>query len=96
LPRQIHFVDESYWPMFGDTNQVKLLATTREEGKDWPMIWTCEKGRGRVFASIVGHYAWSYDDPLFRIIVLRGIAWTAREPIGRLERLATLDAKFAE
>jgi len=96
LPRQIQFVDESYWPMFGDANQVKLLATTNEEGKDWPMIWTYEKGRGRVFASIVGHYTWSYDDPLFRIIVLRGIAWTAREPVNRLERLAILGVKFAE
>ena len=96
LPRNIHFVDESYWPMFGDTNQVKLLATTKEEGKDWPMIWTFEKGRGRVFASIIGHYSWSYDDPLFRIILLRGIAWAAREPVGRLERLATEGVKFAE
>jgi type 1 glutamine amidotransferase len=82
--------------MFGDANQVKLLATTNEEGKDWPMIWTYEKGRGRVFASIVGHYTWSYDDPLFRIIVLRGIAWTVREPVNRLERIATLGANFAE
>ena len=96
LPRDIHFVDESYWPMFGDTNQVTLLATAKEEGKDWPMIWTSEKGKGRVFASIVGHYSWSYDDPLFRIIVLRAIAWAAREPIGRLERLATVGVKFAE
>jgi type 1 glutamine amidotransferase len=96
LPREIRFVDESYWPMFGDTNQVKVLATAKEEGKDWPMIWTFEKGKGRVFASIVGHYSWSYDDPLFRIMVLRGIAWAAREPVGRLERLATLGVKFAE
>ena len=96
LPRSLHFVDESYWPMFGETNDVKLLATTKEEGKDWPMIWTCEKGGGRVFTSVVGHYSWSYDDPLFRVIVLRGIAWTAREPVGRLERLATLGVKFAD
>ena len=96
LPRSLHFVDESYWPMFGETNDVKLLATTKEEGKDWPMIWTCEKGAGRVFTSVVGHYSWSYDDPLFRVIVLRGIAWTAREPVGRLERLATLGVKFAD
>jgi type 1 glutamine amidotransferase len=96
LPRDIHFVDESYWPMFGDTNQVNLLATTKEEGKDWPMIWTCEKGGGRVFASVVGHYSWSYDDPFFRIIVLRGIAWAARAPVGRLEHLAIAGVKFAE
>jgi type 1 glutamine amidotransferase len=89
LPRTIHFVDESYWPMFGDTNSVRILATTAEEGKDWPMMWTAEKGKGRVFASIIGHYAWSYDDPLFRVIVLRGLAWVAREPERRFEALAT-------
>jgi len=89
LPRQIHFVDESYWPMIGDTNSVRVLATANEEGKDWPMLWTRDRGRGRVFASIVGHYAWTYDDPLFRIIVLRGIAWVVKEPVERFEPLAT-------
>jgi hypothetical protein len=96
LPRQIDFVDESYWPMFGETNQVNVLATTQEEDKDWPMVWTFEKGRGRVFASVLGHYAWTHDDPFFRIMVLRGIAWTARQPIGRLERLVTEGVNFAE
>lgn len=96
LPRQIHFVDESYWPMFGDTNSVRILATTVEEGKEWPMMWTAERGNGKVFASIVGHYAWSYDDPLFRAMVLRGIAWSVGEPIGRLEGLATDGVKFAD
>src|SRR5213594_376113 len=65
LPREIHFVDESYWPMIGEPAKVNLLATTNEEGKDWPMLWTFSRGKGRVFASIVGHYSWTYDDPLF-------------------------------
>lgn len=96
LPRQIHFVDESYWPMIGDTNSVRVLATATEEGKDWPMVWTFTRGRGKVFASIVGHYAWSYDDPLFRLIVLRAMAWAAGEPTGRLEGLATDGVTLAE
>jgi hypothetical protein len=29
-------------------------------------------------------------------MVLRGIAWAAREPVGRWERLATAGVKFAE
>jgi type 1 glutamine amidotransferase len=96
LPRNIHFVDESYWPMIGNTNDVRVLATTIEEGKDWPMIWTRERGKGKVFASIVGHYSWSYDDPLFRVIVLRGICWAANQPIGRLEALATEGITLAD
>ncbi|MCI0745768.1 MAG: ThuA domain-containing protein [Verrucomicrobia subdivision 3 bacterium] len=89
VPREIHFVDESYWPMFGDTNDVRVLATTLEEGKGWPMVWTRERGPSRVFATVLGHYGWTFDDPIFRIIVLRAIAWAGREPVTRLEFLAT-------
>jgi len=46
-------------------------------------MWTTEKGQGRVFVSIRGHYCWTFDDPLFRILLLRGIAWTAKEPVDR-------------
>jgi type 1 glutamine amidotransferase len=96
FPREIHFVDESYWPMFGDPGKVQLLATTKEEEKDWPMIWTVTRGKGRVFASIVGHYSWTYEDPLFRVIVLRALAWAAGEPIGRFERLVTEGVKLTD
>ena len=30
-----------------------------------------------------GHYSWTFDDPLLRILLLRGIAWTANEPLKR-------------
>jgi putative heme-binding domain-containing protein len=80
LPHEISFLDEPYWPMIGDLNQVHLLATALDiDGKDRPMMWTFEKQRGRVFASITGHYTWTLDDPLFRAIVLRAIAWAARK-----------------
>jgi putative heme-binding domain-containing protein len=80
LPREIPFLDEPYWPMIGDLAQVHLLATARDiDGEDRPMMWTFEKHRGRVFASITGHYTWTLDDPLFRAIVLRAIAWAARK-----------------
>jgi putative heme-binding domain-containing protein len=91
LPRQIHFVDETYWPMIGEAGRVEVLATAAEEGKPWPMLWTFRHGRGRVFGSILGHYAWTHDDPFFRVLVLRGIAWAAREDTRRLERLALGD-----
>ena len=88
LPREIHFVDETYWPMIGDPKDVNLLATAEEEGKPWPMMWTVQKGKGRVFVSILGHYGWTYEDPLFRIMVLRALAWSVAEPIERFEHLA--------
>jgi putative heme-binding domain-containing protein len=85
---KLALVDETYWPMIGDRSKVGVLATAVEEGQEWPMLWTFEVGRGRVYASIIGHYSATHDDPLFRILVLRGIAWAAREPLGRFQELA--------
>jgi len=92
LPRQIHFLDEPYWPLAGDTSKVEVLATTSVDGEDQPMMWTFQKGKGRVFTSILGHYTWTHDDPLFRVIALRGLAWAAGEPVGRFEGLALAGA----
>ena len=51
---------------------------------------------GRVFVSILGHYSWTFDDPLFRILLLRGLAWTANEPVDRFNELATIGVKLAD
>ncbi|MCI0534113.1 MAG: ThuA domain-containing protein [Verrucomicrobiales bacterium] len=96
LPTRIHFVDETYWPMIGEMNRVEVLATAEEEGKAWPMIWRFTKGQGRVFGSILGHYSWTFDDPLFRVLVLRGLAWAAGESTARFDSLATFGLKIEE
>jgi putative heme-binding domain-containing protein len=88
LPKQIHFIDEPYWPMIGDTNKIEVLATAAVDGADWPIMWTFQKDKGRVFASIFGHYTWTWEDPIYRLIVLRGIAWAAGVETGSLENLA--------
>jgi len=75
--------------MIGDRQKVKVLATAVEEDKEWPMIWTFQPGRGRVWASVIGHYRATLDDPLFRILALRGIAWSADQPVHRLQKFAT-------
>jgi hypothetical protein len=54
-----------------------------------------ELGKGRVFVSIPGHYSWSFDDPLFRLLLLRGIAWTARESVDRWNDLVWPGAAVA-
>jgi type 1 glutamine amidotransferase len=91
---KVRFVDESYWQLAGDVSKVHVLATGVEEGQPRPLLWTHEKGKGRVFVSILGHYTWTFDDPLFRILVLRGLAWTAGEPVERLTDLATVGARM--
>ena len=81
--------DESYWNLTGDlpTAGADTLATSIEENAQRPQMWTREAGKGRVFVSIPGHFTWTYDDPLYRILIFRGMMWTAHEP---LDRLATL------
>ena len=91
LPRRIHFLDEPYWPMIGDVAKIDVLATVNLEGEDRPMIWTFQKGKGRVFASILGHYTWTHEDPLFSVMALRGLAWVAGEPVGRFEKRARVE-----
>ncbi len=90
------FVDESYWKMIGDPKKIHVLANAVEDGEPQPLMWTKEQGKGRVFVSILGHFTWTFDDPLFRVLVLRGLAWTAREPVERFNSLATVGARVRE
>ena len=39
---------------------------------------------------------WTFDDPLFRAIVLRGICWAAHQPANRLEHLAEIGARIVD
>src|SRR4051812_45931992 len=81
-------LDEPYWPMIGDPKKVEVLATAEVDGAARPMIWSLQKGRGRVFASIVGHYTSTFEDPVFRLLALRGISWAGGQSTRRLEEFA--------
>ena len=94
LPGTIRVLDEPYWPLTGDMSKVKVLVTSDEtvskdssETRPEPMFYTHEHGKGRVFTCILGHYTWTFDDPYFRIIMLRGMAWAAGESPYRFDRL---------
>ncbi|MFN5393691.1 MAG: ThuA domain-containing protein, partial [Planctomycetota bacterium] len=90
----LDLLDESYWKLTGDVSRIGLLATSQEDGQPTPQIWTYEPNGGRVFVSIPGHYSWTFDDPIFRIVVLRAIAWVANEPIDRFNELVPLGARM--
>jgi putative heme-binding domain-containing protein len=92
---RLSLVDESYWNLAGDPNQILTLADSMEEGQLRPQVWVSERGEGRVFVSIPGHYSWSFDDPLFRLLLLRGIAWTAKESVDRWNDLVWPGASVA-
>jgi putative heme-binding domain-containing protein len=83
----LKLVDESYWNLTGTLPKDRILGTGVEDGQPQPLFWSTEQGRGRVFVSIPGHYSWTFDDPLFRLLLLRGIAWSANEPVDRFNNL---------
>ena len=89
------FIDETYWQAIGDPKRIMLLGDVVEEGEPRPQLWAREHGKGRVFVSIPGHYTWTFDDPLHRLLLLRGISWVSRqENIDRLSELATIGARM--
>lgn len=105
---RVKFVDETYWQLLGDKKRIGLLATAVEDNLPQPIFWTVEKdaadgnekakgnGNGRparVVVSILGHYSWTFDDPLFRVLVLRSVAWAGHEPVDRFNELVTLGAR---
>jgi putative heme-binding domain-containing protein len=92
---KLALTDETYWKMVGDLPADRILGTAVEDGKPQPQMWSLERGRGRVFVSIPGHYSWTFDDPLFRLLLLRGIAWAAKEPVDRFNELVWPGADVA-
>ncbi len=96
LPDSFELVDEPYWPPVGDARRVTVLATSdeavpkgSEELTPQPMFWTARHGKGRVFACVPGHFTWTFDDPYFRILLLRGMAWAAGGSPYRFDPLVT-------
>jgi type 1 glutamine amidotransferase len=92
----VALVDESYWALIGSEKHIQLLASGVEEGSPRPLLWTKEHNGGRVFVSIPGHYTWTFDDPVFRLLLLRGLAWSAHEPVDRLAQLSTVGARLTD
>lgn len=92
----VRFVDESYWNFVGTGEGVQVVASAPEEGQMRPLIWIRHQGKGRVCVNILGHYTWTFDDPLFRILLLRGICWAGGQPVDRLSHLALPGARIAE
>jgi hypothetical protein len=93
---RLKLVDESYWMLTGDIHKDRVIATQVEDREPRPLFWSVEHGRGRVFVSIPGHFSWTFDDPLFRVLLLRGIAWTANEAVDRFNALVWPGADFTK
>jgi type 1 glutamine amidotransferase len=66
-------------------DDVRPIATIRHQGEDWPVAWTYEYGRGKVFHTSLGHRSFGpdKDDPLrnpnLARLLVQGVDWVAQE-----------------
>jgi len=90
---EIEWYDETYWRLTGDPRGINLLGFGIEEERERPQFWTTEPAEGRVFVSILGHYMWTFDDPAFRLLLMRGVAWAGKRNVDRFNDLILLDAR---
>ncbi|MBN2139047.1 MAG: ThuA domain-containing protein [Sedimentisphaerales bacterium] len=71
-------VDELYTCLTGKT-PIKVLATARSkvDGKDYPMAFVLNYGKGRVFHSVLGHDVQALANPPVARLFRNACAWTA-------------------
>lgn len=60
------------------------------DGKKWPVAWTTEVGKGRVFGTVSGHNFFAFNDPYFRIMLFRAMAWTMDESFDPFKPLVSM------
>jgi hypothetical protein len=103
LPARIKCYDETYWPPVPPlAGALFTTLAVSEEASDsgvkpapQPIFWASQNGPGRVFGCVPGHYTWTFDDPWFRLLLLRGIAWAGGQPATCLDALALRGARVA-
>ncbi|MBX3254576.1 MAG: ThuA domain-containing protein [Chitinophagaceae bacterium] len=68
--------DELYYNQKGDEPIIPLLtALSKNTGKEEPLAWTYQYGKGRVFQTLLGHNHQSYQSAAFRMLLKRGAEW---------------------
>lgn len=85
LPRFWSRKDEWYDFRSNPRGQVEVLATVDEStykggqmGKDHPIMWCREVGKGRSWYTAMGHTQESYSETPFRRMLAEGIRWSIR------------------
>ncbi len=96
LPKSMRFNDESYWNMIqrdkvevvgavvtaADSEKQSFAEVLRSKGIRGQAFWTYTSGKGRVFGTTTGHFTYTYHDPMYRLLLARGIAWALEEKPG--------------
>lgn len=54
---------------------LEALATSPQDGRDQPVLWARQHGRGRVVVDTLGHTTDSLEHPAHRVVLRRGALW---------------------
>lgn len=84
-----HFKDELYGKLRGPAKNMEVLATAFDDpelhgtGRNEPVLWTVNWGKGRVFVNLMGHVnknpelLYAMECTGFQVTLLRGAEWAA-------------------
>ena len=63
----------------GEGQNLPFERLLESKGVRGDAFWTYRSGKGKVFGTTTGHFTYTYYDPLYRLLLLRGIAWVMDE-----------------
>tara|TARA_A100001391_G_scaffold71622_1_gene45690 strand:- start:1035 stop:1817 length:783 start_codon:yes stop_codon:yes gene_type:complete len=71
MPMDELYVIEKVWP------NTTVLATSKSQvdGKSYPVIWTNQYGKARVFGTTYGHSKDTFQDDEYLALLVRGMQW---------------------
>lgn len=105
IPDTLHFLDETYFPMMKTPDSlsfpVNVLASSIEtfngQAAPYPTLWTFSPpGKpGKVYGFMMGHLNASFNDPLFRGLLMRGMAWVGDTEFSRFRPAVYSGASYS-
>lgn len=73
-------IDELYFNQTGEDPIYPLLtAYSKDTGKDEPLAWVYTYGKGRIFQTLLGHDAASFNAPELKEILKRAAHWVSEK-----------------